>query len=322
MKFWLFVTFTLFTELLVANVQTLAQRPEISVINQAEVASQMPLRLKDIATVTFVEHQAKMAAFDLEILPAMRADQEITYKNSELIRILKTKINESSDLAQINWTFFVPETLNIKAVKNYISSFAIQNDLLARLKSKCEECTFQIKDLKLPVITEKVEMQKWQLDLEPLKLGGSFVLPLTAHFGGKKETFWVSGVIKVMKKSAVATRQLSPGVRVQDSDIQMSLVDITFSNDALASVDEIRGQQLARAISVHQPIYKSDIKRELAIQRGQVIKAIIGNEVFEVTSQATAEEGGFVGDLIKIKNTETQKILSGQIIERGVVRIQ
>lgn len=305
-----------------ANAPVSASRPEISVVTTAEVASQIPVRLKDIASVGSIEISHQLALMDLEILPALRADQEVIYKNSDLVRILKTKINEQNDLSQFNWIYFVPETLRLKATKNYVSGYAVQNELLAKLKMKCGDCVFQIKELKIPQISDKNEMQKWQVDFDQLKAGGSFVVPLTAYFSGKKETYWVSGVIKVSKKAPVATRQLQPGVRLQEADFQVMMVDMTFANDSFASAEELKGQMLNRMVSVNQPIFRADIKREFAIQRGQLIKAIIGNEVFEVTGQATAEEGGYLGDSIKIKNTETQKTLTGQIIERGVVRVQ
>ncbi len=102
----------------------------------------------------------------------------------------------------------------------------------------------------------------------------------------------------------------------------MEEVDITYAKDGLPKPEEIDGQLAARMLQLNQPIFKSDFKRELAINRGQIIRAVSGNESFEITSQAVAEEQGYVGDVIKIKNSESQKTLSGQIVERGVVKVQ
>jgi flagella basal body P-ring formation protein FlgA len=120
----------------------------------------------------------------------------------------------------------------------------------------------------------------------------------------------------------VTTRQLNPGEKITSRDFRMEEVDVTFAKDGVPKSSEVEGQLASRILSVNQPIFKSDYKKELAVTRGQLIRAISGNETFEVTSQAIAEEQGYVGDLIRIKNSESQKMLSGQIVEKGVVKVQ
>jgi flagella basal body P-ring formation protein FlgA len=66
----------------------------------------------------------------------------------------------------------------------------------------------------------------------------------------------------------------------------------------------------------------SDLKREPAAHRGQVVRALVGDQDFEISINASAEENGFIGDLIKVKNLETQKMMSGIVIDKGVVKVQ
>jgi flagella basal body P-ring formation protein FlgA len=35
-----------------------------------------------------------------------------------------------------------------------------------------------------------------------------------------------------------------------------------------------------------------------------------------------AEDSGFVGDVVKLKNLENQKVLTGIVVEKGVVKLQ
>ena len=50
----------------------------------------------------------------------------------------------------------------------------------------------------------------------------------------------------------------------------MEQVDITFAKDGVARIEDLDGQLAAHLISVNQPIYKSDFKRELAVTRRPV----------------------------------------------------
>jgi flagella basal body P-ring formation protein FlgA len=65
-----------------------------------------------------------------------------------------------------------------------------------------------------------------------------------------------------------------------------------------------------------------DLKREPAAQKGQMVQALIGTEEYEISASMLAEENGFVGDTVKVKNTETKKILSAVVVAKGLVKIQ
>ena len=52
------------------------------------------------------------------------------------------------------------------------------------------------------------------------------------------------------------------------------------------------------------------------------MKIILGDGTFEVSAQATAEQAGSVGEVIKIKTMDTKKLMSGTLIDLGVVKIE
>ena len=53
-----------------------------------------------------------------------------------------------------------------------------------------------------------------------------------------------------------------------------------------------------------------------------MVTAIVGNNSFEVVISAEAQEAGSVGDVVKVKNLDSQKVFAGKIVDRGVVRIE
>jgi flagella basal body P-ring formation protein FlgA len=246
----------------------------------------------------------------------------LSFRNNELIKILKNKVVENSDSFKNHWTYFIPDSVRIKAKKNTVSKIGVQNQIISAINSKCPNCKVIFKDLRLPQILEKNQYTSCELQTDALKISNSFVIPYVCYFGSQKKNFWVTGSIKVTAQGPVATRQLVPGERVSGKDLKLDEVDVTYARDGIARVEDLIGQSLNRYVSVNQPIFRSDVKKELAVTRGQIVKAIVGTENFEISSQAYAEEQGFVGDMIKVKNTETQRYLSGQIIEKGVVKIQ
>ncbi len=298
-------------------------RPEIAVVNQAEVAADKAIRLMDVATVSFVAPNEAQAALKIPLLPAQSDGEVKKFKNSELVRLLKAKVGAVSEIADEKWTYFVPEEVEIRAKKNLISNQSVENQLTIAILARCGDCKVSLHDLKIPQIREKLSFENCEIQTESLKAGGSFILPVQCRFSGNEnKTYWLSGSSKVFKLAPVSSRQLNPGEKITSHDFRMEEVDVTYAKDGIPTSSEVEGQLASRILSVNQPIFKSDYKKELAITRGQLIRAISGNETFEVTSQAVAEEQGYVGDLIRIKNSESQKVLSGQIVEKGVVKVQ
>lgn len=297
-----------------------ASRPTISIQAKIEVAAGIPVRLKDLGNVDFIGPEQARQVLETVIFEALDDRRTKQIKSSEMIRILKDKVGEISDA---RWTYFIPDVVTVTAKKNLINESALRREIIWTLNEKCKDCSqIAIKDLKVPRVTSAEAMEGWQLETDQLNLAGSFLLPLQVILPAGRETLWVTGSIRAKKKGPIATRQILLGQRIVDADIRIDDIDVTFAKDGVPTREEIVGQALSKNISIGQPIYKSDIKKELAVQRGQVITAVLGNEVFEVTTQVTAEEQGYVGDVIKIKAQEGKKTLSGQITDKGVVKIK
>lgn len=297
-----------------------SQRPTISILSKVEVTAGMPVRLKDLGNVDFVSVEQAHQVLETVIFEAMDDAKIRQIKSMELIRLLKEKIGEISEQ---RWTYFIPEVVTISARKNALNEQALRREVLWALTEKCGDCShIMIKDMKVPRVISKESLVDWQLDTDQLKLTGAFLLPLQVAFMAGRETYWLSGTVRAKKKGFVASRHIAQGQRITEQDLKQEDIDITFAKDGLPMKEEILGQMVMRNISVNQPIYRGDLKKELAVQRGQQITAVLGNDVFEVTTQVTAEEQGYIGDVIKIKAQEGKKTLSGQITEKGVVRIK
>jgi flagella basal body P-ring formation protein FlgA len=319
MKFLIFLLIPLLT--VFAKAES-ALRPGITVSAQNEVRAGAPVYLKEIATFDYVNTEIKESAGNIVIYDSINDGEKLNLKNIDILKLVRTKLGSKADLAGFAWTYFVPETVSIKATKNFLSPTLITSDVTLALNKKCAECSIAIKDLKIPTIKEPHEVKHFEIEYESIKLGGSFIIPVSVVSEGIKKIYWITGVTKITKKGPVATRQINIGERITEKDFKFELVDVTFAKDGTPSAEELKNQVLGRSISINQPIFKADIRRELAVKRGQTIKVLAGTNDFEITSQGVADDQGYVGDNIKFKNSESQKWITGQIVEPGVVRVQ
>jgi flagellar basal body P-ring formation protein FlgA len=290
---------------------------EVQVLGFSEVPANRPVRL-GLFALPIADPESKFENVqDVEIFDPGKPGDRRFLGRVEIVRAIQDKI--SSD----EFTFRIPNQMILETKKNLIARFDIERELLSEVQKQCGECEVRLRDLKVPrlnMISE--DLISWSLDASQTKLQGSFVIPLKAQFSSGTQNFLVTATASIFKSALVTRRMITAGERIGEADLEMKKVDVTFLKGSLLTNIEAKGQLAARYLVAGQTVLSGDIKREPAALRGQLMKVIAGNEDLEVTTQALAEEAGFVGDLIKLKNTETQKFISGKILEKGVVKLQ
>ena len=304
--------------------ETAASRPEVAILSNPvlRVAAGLPILLSDIGGVSYVSLAIMQKASNLTILDSLADGEERTLSNVELVKVLKQKFAGNSTIAGLNWTYFVPEKTRIQGVKNLISQDRFSSKILHALNEKCETCSFTLRDLKIPRVKESAQAMEMQLETASLKIAGGFILPVRVRFANSESVYYITGQIAAKNRALVTTRSLRMGEKIETADVKSEEVEVNFSSDAFAELSDLAGKTTGRAIQMGRTLYKSDLKKELVVTRGQSLRAVSGNDAFEVSIQMQAEESGAVGDIVRVKNPETQKLLSGQVIDRGLVRIQ
>jgi flagella basal body P-ring formation protein FlgA len=303
-------------------ISTLAwARPEVSIPAEVEISQRELLRLGDIVEVQNGDEALINMLNGIVLRPDARElllSQHFDAK--EILQKMRAALEENPDLKKQNPAFKVPSVVKVSFSTTPISRQEVQRKIINSLRTQCADCEYKITIQSTPTPSSKL----WELDLSQLSGRGGFMLPVrdSLNGGDAKSNKWISGTIRVSKLTPVTTRLIIQGERVQAQDLRMSMTDITFAKDGVLLIGDIAGQQVSRSLSVGSPVWASDLKREPATKRGQIVKALLGDETFEITTSMQAEENGFVGDLIKLKNLETQKVLSGLVIDKGVVKLQ
>ena len=54
---------------------------------------------------------------------------------------------------------------------------------------------------------------------------------------------------------------------------------------------------------------------------GQPVTIIAGDGIFEIRAKGLALENGVIGEMIRVKNVDSRKILSGTVAAPGVVEV-
>lgn len=204
-----------------------------------------------------------------------------------------------------------------------LSEEALGNELLARWKSLCGECDVVMKSIHVPILPPHLKDRPWNLEHEARLPKGTFASKLlVTQLNGTQSIFWVNGQMAIRKLVPVATRALAFGQRLAEEDFRWEWREVTQATDGVPNEKAIVGQMLRLPVQMGDILFLEKLEREKAVRRGEVVQVVTGEEAWQVTLDAVTEQDGYVGDVVNVRNRQSNKIVSAEVIARGKVAVQ
>ena len=290
--------------------------------SHVQTSTETVLKLGDIAEFQQIGSDLQNILKEIVLLQDWSQKTSVNLSSSEVAQLIRAEINQNTELKKINPALKIPKFIYVEKSVALVSNEVVTRQITEEVLKNCEACQVQVLDLKIPKVNAVDEQLQWSLRFDNFKARGPFQIPLVIENSVTQSTYWVTGKLVVQKQLPVARRNLNYGERIQNADIEMKWVDVSFQKSGFASQNEVLGATVGRTLTAGQAVFQGDLKREPAVQRGQIVRVVSGNEAFEVSMTAQAENAGFVGDLVRLKNLETQKFMSGVIVEKGLVKVE
>lgn len=228
-----------------------------------------------------------------------------------------------SDAALSKVFAIIPSKLTVENRGFEFTEDAVKTELLEKWKTACLECELSIKRMGLPVLPAELKNHAWSVEADSQLPKGHFNVKLfVKRDNGTEALYWVNGQVEVRKLVPVLTRSLMSGVRLENEDFKWEWRDITMASDGFPNENAIVGQKLRLSTQAGSILYFQNLAREKAIQRGEIVRAIVGEGTWQVSLEAITETDGYIGDIINLKNRQSNKLLSGEVVARGEVKIR
>lgn len=236
-------------------------------------------------------------------------------------KVLAEAMRADSELAKID--AIIPNKVTVENRGFILNEDAVKEELLEKWKTACVECELSIKRLGLPMLPKELENKAWAIEADSQVPKGHFTVKLfVKRDNGSEALYWINGKVEVRKLVPVLTRSLLSGQRLANEDFRWEWRDITMAQDGFPNENSIVGQKLRLSTQAGQILYFQNLAREKAIHRGEVVRAIVGEGTWQVSLEAVTESDGYIGDMINLKNRQSNKLLSGEVIGRGEVKIR
>ncbi len=241
--------------------------------------------------------------------------KDIELGNAQTKTITKLEIIKKFRGLEAN--FRLPAEVKILRSKSNVSRLEIERKIMNHLLAKCGTCEYRIQINSVPqnLLTD------WELDMNVDFNKSTVMIPAFSTSTPDKKG-WVVVELKKYAVVPVLTRPLKIGDVITEDAVTTEMRLMQSYQDTMMDVKSVVGMQAARFLTAGQMLASRDLKREQILRKGQMVKAIFGADALEISISAQAEEGGAVGDVIKVKNLDSQKMFAAKIIDRGIVKIE
>lgn len=211
-------------------------------------------------------------------------------------------------------SFFVPSNVRFHHAPQAFPVQRFKNELVRHVLQQCEQCRVRVEEIKFP-------SGRWdgslQFDFSKVGVQRNFLASVLQ----RDQRFHISGSLLIQKQTYVSLRQLFPGDLLEDKDLRREWVSISLGGLADWSLEDLVGRKMASAKSPMQAIAKSDLQKQLLVNSGQTVKALLQNESFEISQIFISEQSGERGDRVRLKSLDGKKTLSGQVVDHQTVRV-
>ncbi|MCR9256855.1 MAG: flagellar basal body P-ring formation chaperone FlgA [Alphaproteobacteria bacterium] len=139
---------------------------------------------------------------------------------------------------------------------------------------------------------------------------------------GQDFTARVMGRVHPLVTMPVLVRSVLPGDIIKTSDLGwMEKRAQQVIRTAVSDPADIVGMKAKRALTPGTPILHSDIKPNMLVERRDLVTLVVNSPVMRLTAKGVATEPGALGDVIRIRNTVSNRVIEGRVIAAGVVEV-
>lgn len=309
MKLFLFAILLL-TSFIASAVNSVVIKPVV------EVSANRTIMLDDIIVAKNLSSADKKSLAKISIGNAP-SQNESRYLESSMIKDLVKQAVKSKV------TFRSPQRIMVIAKAPKFTKKTIAKELKRQWSMMCTDCQFRIHSVSLPLVPQSATIKRWNLESLRKLPKGTFAQKVYIDFSrGMGGAYWITGSAQVLKNVPVFKKSMSMGSRVNEGDVDYSYKDITFAIDSTPSKDDIIGKVLTRSVRAQDIIFHNLLKKEKALKRGDLVRVTVGDVHWQVSLKAIAQQDGYVGDYVKLKNVESNKLISGKVTGKAEVVIE
>lgn len=129
--------------------------------------------------------------------------------------------------------------------------------------------------------------------------------------------------LEVAMDIVVSAKSLPRNTRIGSDDVRR--VKQWFDrvpSDILSSLDDVVGKELCNSIKPNIEITGNMVRSLPMVKRRKLVRIVLENDLLKITTIGLAEENGMLGDMIKVKNISSKKIIYARVVGDSLVKVE
>lgn len=129
--------------------------------------------------------------------------------------------------------------------------------------------------------------------------------------------------IKVYERVATLARPKVRGEALNPGDVVFERKDVTLLHAKyLTDVETVAGYKFRRAVKTGEVLSVRMLKVPHAVKRGEQVTILADTGGIQVTMRGQALSDGKVGSVIRVRNSSSNRVVEGEIVDKGVVKVR
>ena len=132
----------------------------------------------------------------------------------------------------------------------------------------------------------------------------------------------VTADVRWFRPVLTATRGMLRGEELTAEMVELDERDVTRGRDGFfTDIAELDGLRTRRRVRPGDLLTQKHTERIPVVLRGGEITMVVETENLRISALGTALQDGGIGDRIRVRNADSGKVVYGEVIDPGVVRI-
>jgi flagella basal body P-ring formation protein FlgA len=261
---------------------------------------------------------------DRDIAQAPAPGKQVTYDVNVLTRLVEKY--------RLDWE---PQTLAdhivISTASTRITADTIRESVIRKIKEQNE-----VAGMKDSVVDVNFDNRTLEINL-PADQGPDFVLnnfdydilskrfraDLVADTSSGPFSVPLAGHISIKRNIPVLVHRLEGGTTVSATDVDwVPVSEDRVNGTVITDAKQLIGHELRRDTGGGEVLHTSDVIPPRLITRGSLITLKIQTAYMQLTAQGKALQDGTQGDVIRVINTQSNRLIEGTVSGPGVVTIK
>lgn len=148
---------------------------------------------------------------------------------------------------------------------------------------------------------------------------GSNLTVRVSCLGDQRWSVFVPVRLDIHVMAVVASRAIGRGERITEADVHLARVNT--SSDYVEDSERVIGMTARRTLRAGEVVKPTWMEAPVAVERGAAVALEAVRGGITVTAVGTAMANGHVGDQIKVRNNQSNRVVDGRVIAPGKVQI-